>query len=57
MKIASFNINGIKARLPIIREWLEKEDPDVVGLQELKSDKAFSFCGPSCTGPPFAVFQ
>ena len=38
MKIASFNINGIKARLPIIREWLEKEDPDVVGLQELKSD-------------------
>ena len=38
MKIASFNINGIKARLLLLREWLEKERPDIVGLQELKSD-------------------
>ena len=30
MKIASFNINGIKARLPLLREWLEKEKPDIV---------------------------
>ncbi len=38
MKIASYNINGIKARLFLLREWLEKEKPDVVGIQELKSD-------------------
>ena len=38
MKIASFNINGIKARLLLLREWLETEKPDVVGLQELKAD-------------------
>ena len=38
MKIASFNINGIKARLLLLREWLETEKPDVIGLQELKAD-------------------
>ena len=38
MKIASFNINGIKARLLLLREWLEREKPDIVGLQELKAD-------------------
>ena len=36
MRIASFNINGIKARLPRLLEWLEKEQPDVACLQELK---------------------
>ena len=38
MKITSFNINGIKARLSSLKEWLEKEKPDIIGLQELKSD-------------------
>ncbi len=37
MKIASFNINGIKARLPRILEWLEETEPDVALLQEIKS--------------------
>ena len=37
MKIASFNINGIKARLPALLEWLKEADPDVALLQELKS--------------------
>lgn len=37
MKIASFNINGIKARLPRLLEWLEEAKPDVACLQELKS--------------------
>ena len=37
MKIASFNINGIKARLPALLTWLEDEKPDVVVLQEIKS--------------------
>lgn len=36
MKIASFNINGIRARLPRLLEWLERERPDVACLQELK---------------------
>lgn len=42
MKIASFNINGIKARLPALLQWLEEAKPDVALLQELKSmDETF----------------
>lgn len=42
MKIASFNINGIKARLPRLIEWLEETKPDVACLQEVKSqDEGF----------------
>lgn len=42
MKIATFNINGIKARLPRLLEWLAESEPDVVCLQELKAiDAAF----------------
>ena len=37
MKVATFNINGIKARLPRLVEWLEETQPDVACLQELKS--------------------
>jgi len=37
MKIASFNINGIKARLPALTDWLEETKPDVAILQEIKS--------------------
>ena len=37
MKIATFNINGIRSRLPGLLEWLAKEAPDVVCLQELKA--------------------
>ncbi len=37
MRIASFNINGIKARLPRLIEWLGETAPDIVCLQELKS--------------------
>jgi exodeoxyribonuclease-3 len=36
MKIVSFNINGIRARLPRLVEYLGREAPDVVCLQELK---------------------
>lgn len=39
-KIASFNVNGINARLPRLIEWLEKFQPDILCLQELKSDDA-----------------
>ncbi len=37
MKIASFNINGVTARLPRLLEWLAETGPDVVCLQELKT--------------------
>ena len=37
MKIATFNINGIKAPLPRLLEWLEEFSPDVACLQEIKS--------------------
>ena len=42
MKIATFNINGIKARIEALPRWLEAARPDVVCLQEIKSqDEAF----------------
>ncbi|SIT76231.1 exodeoxyribonuclease III [Pontibaca methylaminivorans] len=42
MKIATFNINGIKARLGALLEWLDEARPDVALLQEIKSvDAAF----------------
>ena len=42
MKIATFNVNGIRARLGNLLEWLEREQPDVACLQELKAgDDAF----------------
>ena len=37
MRIASFNINGVKARLPRLLEWLEETRPAVACLQEIKS--------------------
>jgi exodeoxyribonuclease III len=37
MKIASFNINGVKARLPALLDWLRDAGTDVVVLQEIKS--------------------
>lgn len=37
MKIATYNVNGIGARLARVLEWLEKEAPDVACLQELKA--------------------
>ena len=37
MKIASFNINGVKARLPALLDWLRDADTDVVVLQEIKA--------------------
>lgn len=42
MKIATFNINGIKARIEALPEWLSEARPDVALLQEIKSvDEAF----------------
>ncbi|MBN8817305.1 MAG: exodeoxyribonuclease III [Sphingomonas sp.] len=42
MRIATFNINGIKARLPRLVEWLTETQPDVACLQEIKTqDEGF----------------
>jgi exodeoxyribonuclease III len=42
MKVATFNVNGIRSRLSNLLEWLRRETPDVVCLQELKApDEAF----------------
>ncbi|KKX52181.1 MULTISPECIES: exodeoxyribonuclease III [Sphingobacterium] len=37
IKIATYNINGINGRLPVLLRWLKEESPDVVCLQELKA--------------------
>src|SRR5690606_27637726 len=42
LKLATFNVNGIGTRLPHLLAWLEREQPDIVALQELKAvDGAF----------------
>ncbi|RBL91749.1 exodeoxyribonuclease III [Chitinophaga flava] len=37
MKIATYNVNGINARLPVLLRWLKESAPDVACLQELKA--------------------
>lgn len=42
LKIATFNINGVRSRIGALVEWLEREAPDIACLQELKApDDAF----------------
>ena len=42
MKIASWNVNSLKVRLPQVLQWLESEKPDIIGLQETKlTDELF----------------
>ncbi len=37
MKIATYNVNGINGRLPVLLRWLEQAEPDILCLQELKA--------------------
>src|SRR6186713_1923345 len=37
MKIATYNVNGINGRLPVLLRWLKEAAPDIVCLQELKA--------------------
>jgi exodeoxyribonuclease III len=37
MKIATYNVNGVNGRLPVLLRWLKENAPDVVCLQELKA--------------------
>ncbi len=42
MKIATWNVNSLKVRLPQVLQWLESEKPDIIGLQETKlTDELF----------------
>ena len=38
LKIATYNVNGVNGRLPRLLEWLQETRPDIVCLQELKTD-------------------
>jgi exodeoxyribonuclease-3 len=40
MRIATFNVNGVKGRLPRLLEWLDETAPDVACLQEIKTGDA-----------------
>jgi len=37
LKVATWNVNGIRARAPEALQWIERESPDVVCLQEIKA--------------------
>ena len=37
MKIATYNVNGVNGRLPVLLRWLQEREPDIVVLQELKA--------------------
>ncbi|MEO6915284.1 MAG: exodeoxyribonuclease III, partial [Chitinophagaceae bacterium] len=39
MKIATYNVNGVNGRLPVLLRWLKESAPDVACLQELKAPK------------------
>jgi exodeoxyribonuclease III len=40
MRIATWNVNSLKVRLPHVTEWLAKQQPDVLCLQETKTEDA-----------------
>jgi exodeoxyribonuclease III len=39
MKLATFNVNGVNGRLPVLLRWLDEAAPDIVCLQELKASQ------------------
>src|SRR6185436_7094812 len=57
MKIATWNVNSVLARLPLVTRWLEKEKPDVLCLQETKcSDDKFPLLEIKAAGYDCALF-
>jgi exodeoxyribonuclease-3 len=54
VKIATWNVNGIRARASQLREWLERERPDVVCLQELKAES--SQIPEECRSPEYHAY-
>ena len=39
MKVATWNVNGIRAREAQVKAWIEQEQPDVICLQEIKAER------------------
>jgi exodeoxyribonuclease-3 len=37
VKVATYNVNGVNGRLPVLLRWLKESQPDIVCLQELKA--------------------
>jgi exodeoxyribonuclease-3 len=57
MRIATWNINGVRARLDFLLQWLAERQPDLVGLQELKvPDEQFPWVELEKAGYHAAVF-
>jgi exodeoxyribonuclease-3 len=54
MKIATWNVNGIRARAAQFCEWLERDKPDVVCLQELKAEAGQ--VPPACAHSDYHVY-
>jgi exodeoxyribonuclease-3 len=51
VKIATYNVNGVNGRLPVLLRWLEEEQPDIVCLQELKApDEKFPLSAINAVG-------
>jgi exonuclease III len=44
MKIATFNVNGVNGRLPVLLRWLAEAEPDIVCLQELTRISRMEWC-------------
>ncbi|RST29595.1 exodeoxyribonuclease III [Sphingomonas ginkgonis] len=51
MRIATYNVNGVNGRLPVLVDWLETTTPDIVCLQELKApDERFPIAAIQAAG-------
>ena len=51
MRIATYNVNGVNGRLPVLLRWLEQTQPDIACLQELKtSDEKFPIAAIEAAG-------
>ena len=57
MRIATYNVNGINGRLPVLLRWLEETSPDIVCLQELKCRGDASRKRASATAGYGAIWQ
>ncbi len=56
MRVATWNVNGLRARLDFVLHWLREHQPDLVGLQELKlSDEQFPHAALQALGYQAAV--
>ena len=54
MRIATWNVNGIRAREAQLCDWLERDRPDIVCLQELKAEP--SQIPPRCAHADYHVY-